>query len=220
MNPSQEGAFEIYEEAADNYTAMEVITSAYIRYDQKLWNDLDLIVGLRMEHTALNYSGYNWVVDDLDNEQGYLEPTGETKNDYINLLPSVLLKYNATEDLKLRASFTKTLSRPKYSALIPCVHYNIAEEEASFGNANLKPTTSYNLDLGGEYYFKSVGLVSVGLFYKNIKDVIAEEKWKSTNDPNIPSGLLNEDGDPVKYEISKPINAYDADLFGVELALQ
>ena len=220
MNPSQEGAFEIYEEAADNYTATEAITSAYIRYDQKLWNDLDLIVGLRMEHTALNYSGYNWVVDDLDNEQGYLEPTGEKKNDYINLLPSVLLKYNATEDLKLRASFTKTLSRPKYSALIPCVHYNIAEEEASFGNANLKPTTSYNLDLGGEYYFKSVGLVSVGLFYKNIKDVIAEEKWKSTNDPNIPSGLLNEDGDPVKYEISKPINAYDADLLGVEVALQ
>ena len=29
MNPSQEGAFEIYEEAADNYTATEAITSAY-----------------------------------------------------------------------------------------------------------------------------------------------------------------------------------------------
>ena len=108
MNPSQEGAYEIYEEAADNYKATEAITSAYVRYDQKLWNDLEMIVGLRLEHTALNYSGYNWVVDDLDNEQGALIPTGETKNDYINLLPSVLLKYNATEDLKVRASFTKT----------------------------------------------------------------------------------------------------------------
>lgn len=220
MNPSQEGVFEIHEEAAGNYHAMEEITSAYIRYDQKLWNSLDIILGLRMEYTALGYSGYNWVVDDLNDEQGFLEPTGEKKNSYVNWLPSILLKYNATEDLKLRASFTETISRPKYSALIPCVHYNIAEEEARFGNAMLKPTIAYNFDLGVEYYFQSVGLVSVGLFYKNIKDVIAEEKWKSTNDPNIPPGLLNEDGEPVKYEISKPINAYDADLFGVELAIQ
>ena len=37
-------------------------------YDQKLWNKLDLILGLRMEHTSLNYSGFNWVVDDLEDE--------------------------------------------------------------------------------------------------------------------------------------------------------
>lgn len=220
MNPNQDGAYELYEEASGNYKAKEAITSAYVRYDQKLWNKLDLILGLRMEHTSLNYSGFNWVVDDLEDEQGRLEATGDKRNDYINWLPSALLKYNVTDDLKLRASFTKTLSRPKYSALVPCIHYNIAEGEASFGNANLKPTTSYNFDLGGEYYFESVGLVSLGLFYKNVHDVIADEKWKSTNDPNIPSGLLNEDGDPVKYEITKPINAYDADLFGVEVAYQ
>ena len=52
------------------------------------------------------------------------------------------------------------------------------------------------------------------------KNVIADEKWKSTNDPNIQAGLLNEDGEPVKYEITKPINAYDADLFGLEFAYQ
>ena len=220
MNPSQTGAYELYEEASGNYKAGERITSAYVRFDQKLGRKLEAVLGLRMEHTALNYSGFNWVVDDLEDEQGRLEATGKKKNDYINWLPSVLLKYSASDDLKFRTSFTKTLSRPKYSALVPCIHYNIAEEEARFGNANLKPTTSYNLDLGGEYYFESVGLVSLGFFYKNVKDVIAEEKWKSTNDPNIPAGLLNEDGEPVKYEITKPINAYDADLFGFEFAYQ
>lgn len=220
MDPTQNGVYELYQEASGNYKAKESITSAYVRFDQKLWNDLEMILGLRMEHTSLDYSGYNWVVDDLEDERGRLEPTGNKKNDYTNWLPSILLKYNASDDLKFRASFTKTLSRPKYSALVPCTHYNIAEEEASFGNANLKPTTSYNFDLGGEYYFESVGLVSLGLFYKNVKDVIAEEKWKSTNDPNIPSGLLNEDGEPVKYKMTKPINAYDADLFGVEFAYQ
>ena len=220
MNPTQAGAYERYEEASGNYKASEKITSAYLRFDQQLGSKLDMVLGLRMEHTALNYNGFNWVVDDLEDEQGRLEATGEKKNDYTNWLPSILMKYNATDDLKFRASFTKTLSRPKYSALVPCIHYNISEEEARFGNANLKPTTSYNFDLSGEYYFESVGLVSLGFFYKNVKDVIADEKWKSTNDPNIPAGLLNEDGEPVKYEITKPINAYDADLFGLEFAYQ
>ena len=220
MNPTQAGAYELYEEASGNYKASEKITSAYLRFDQQLGSKLDMVLGLRMEHTALNYNGFNWVVDNLEDEQGRLEATGEKKNDYTNWLPSILMKYNATDDLKFRASFTKTLSRPKYSALVPCIHYNIAEEEARFGNANLKPTTSYNFDLSGEYYFESVGLVSLGFFYKNVKDVIADEKWKSTNDPNIPAGLLNEDGEPVKYEITKPINAYDADLFGLEFAYQ
>ena len=220
MNPTQAGVYELYEEASGNYKANEKISSAYLRFDQQLGSKLDMVLGLRMEHTALNYNGFNWAVDDLEDEQGRLEATGEQKNDYTNWLPSILMKYNATDDLKFRASFTKTLSRPKYSALVPCIHYNISEEEARFGNANLKPTTSYNFDLSGEYYFESVGLVSLGFFYKNVKDVIADEKWKSTNDPNIPAGLLNEDGEPVKYEITKPINAYDADLFGLEFAYQ
>lgn len=200
-----------YEEMSGNYHAKEEITSAYLRFDQKLGQKLDLMLGLRMEHTALNYRGLNWVVDEDENES--LESTGNRKNSYTNWLPSVLLKYDVNDDLKLRASFTETLSRPKYSALIPSVNYNRADEEATIGNPNLKPTTSYNFDMSAEYYFKSVGLVSVGLFYKSINNVIVDEVWKGM-DAQLPiTGTYD-------YEISKPINAYDADLFGVEVAYQ
>ena len=200
-----------YEEMSGNYHAKEEITSAYLRFDQKLGQKLDLMLGLRMEHTALNYRGLNWVVDEDENES--LESTGNRKNSYTNWLPSVLLKYDVNDDLKLRASFTETLSRPKYSALIPSVHYNRADEEATIGNPNLKPTTSYNFDLSAEYYFKSVGLVSVGLFYKSINNVIVDEVWKGMDSQLPITGTYD-------YEISKPINAYDADLFGVEVAYQ
>ena len=200
-----------YEEMSGNYHAKEEITSAYLRFDQKLGQKLDLMLGLRMEHTALNYRGLNWVVDEDENES--LESTGNRKNSYTNWLPSVLLKYDVNDDLKLRASFTETLSRPKYSALIPSVNYNRADEEATIGNPNLKPTTSYNFDLSAEYYFKSVGLVSVGFFYKSINNVIVDEVWKGM-DAQLPiTGTYD-------YEISKPINAYDADLLGVEVAYQ
>lgn len=200
-----------YEEMSGNYHAKEEITSAYLRFDQKLGQKLDLMLGLRMEHTALNYRGLNWVVDKDENES--LESTGNRKNSYTNWLPSVLLKYDVNDDLKLRASFTETLSRPKYSALIPSVNYNRADEEATIGNPNLKPTTSYNFDLSAEYYFKSVGLVSVGLFYKSINNVIVDEVWKGMDSQLPITGTYD-------YEISKPINAYDADLFGVEVAYQ
>lgn len=200
-----------YEEMSGNYHAKEEITSAYLRFDQKIGQKLDLMLGLRMEHTALNYRGLNWVVDEDENES--LESTGNRKNSYTNWLPSVLLKYDVNDDLKLRASFTETLSRPKYSALIPSVNYNRADEEATIGNPNLKPTTSYNFDLSAEYYFKSVGLVSVGLFYKSINNVIVDEVWKGMDSQLPITGTYD-------YEISKPINAYDADLFGVEVAYQ
>lgn len=200
-----------YEEMSGNYHAKEEITSAYLRFDQKLGQKLDLMLGLRIEHTALNYRGLNWVVDEDENES--LESTGNRKNSYTNWLPSVLLKYDVNDDLKLRASFTETLSRPKYSALIPSVNYNRADEEATIGNPNLKPTTSYNFDLSAEYYFKSVGLVSVGLFYKSINNVIVDEVWKGMDSQLPITGTYD-------YEISKPINAYDADLFGVEVAYQ
>lgn len=200
-----------YEEMSGNYHAKEEITSAYLRFDQKLGQKLDLMLGLRIEHTALNYRGLNWVVDEDENES--LESTGNRKNSYTNWLPSVLLKYDVNDDLKLRASFTETLSRPKYSALIPSVNYNRADEEATIGNPNLKPTTSYNFDLSAEYYFKSVGLVSVGFFYKSINNVIVDEVWKGMDSQLPITGTYD-------YEISKPINAYDADLFGVEVAYQ
>lgn len=97
--------------------------------------------------------------------------------------------------------------------MIPCVNYTIADKEATIGNPNLKPTTSYNLDLSAEYYFKSIGLVSLGVFYKDVRDVIVDEVWKGES-PEVPASVGDE------YTITKPINAYDADLFGVELAYQ
>ena len=199
------------EEMSGNYHANEQITSAYLRFDQKLGSKLNLMLGLRMEHTALDYRGLNWVVDEEEKES--LAPTGNRKNNYTNWLPSVLLKYDVNDDFKLRASFTETLSRPKYAALIPSVNYNSADEEATIGNPDLKPTTSYNFDLSAEYYFKSIGLVSLGFFYKSVNDVIVDEAWQGMA-PEIPiSGTY-------EYDITKPINAYDANLYGVEVAYQ
>lgn len=206
---SQMEGKEILEDAAGNYNAHENVSSAYLRYDLRLGNRSTVVAGLRMEHTHVKYNGFNWIVDAQENES--LASTGKQSNNYINWLPSVLYKYDVNEQLKLRASFTETLARPKYSYLIPNVSYNMADEEATIGNPHLKPTTSYNFDVSAEYYFKSVGLASLGLFYKDLHNVIVEESWKG-GAAEIP--VAND------YKISKPVNGYNASIFGIELAYE
>ena len=142
-------------------------------------------------------------------EDESLEPTGDHKNDYVNWLPSVLFKYDVNDDFKVRASFTETLSRPKYSALIPCVNINRSDNELVMGNPDLTPTISYNFDLSADYYFKSVGLVSAGIFYKKINDFIVDQ---------VIGDYTYQNNEYKKF--TQPKNAGDADLLGVELAYQ
>jgi len=206
---------ENYEEEADNYDINEKIAAGYVRFDQKLGKRLSATVGLRVERTDLKTSGYNLKLqEDVDSK---LEPTGDYKNNYTDLLPSLLLKYKINDDGNLRASVTKTISRPKYSALIANKTFNLDDHEASIGDPNTKPARAWNIDISADYYFKSVGMVSFGLFYKDIKNVNIE--WSSNKYLGSALGLTGEYASE-NFEVSQNINAYDARIFGVEAAYQ
>lgn len=203
---------EVLEEEAGNYKATEQIHAGYLRLDQKLGKRLDATIGLRIENTRLNTSGVNYIMDENDNES--LKPTGEYKNNYTNLLPSLLLKYKTGDDGSIRASVTKTLSRPKYSALVANKRFNIADQEATIGAPNIKPTAAWNFDLSIDHYFKSIGMVSLGLFYKDMKNVNIETLGYYTGEE------LGLTGNEEMFEVTQNMNAYDARVYGVEAAYQ
>lgn len=204
---------EVLEEEAGNYKAKENILAGYLRFDQKLGDKFDLTLGLRIEDTHLKTSGSIYQMD--ENEEESLTPTGDHKNSYTDLLPSILLKYKLNDNGNIRASYTKTLSRPKYSALIANKSFNLADEEATIGDPNTKPTTSNNFDLSIDYYFKSVGLVSAGVFYKDVKSVNVEALGYMTGSQ---LGLGNYAD--TKFQVTQNMNAYDARIFGAEFAYQ
>ena len=205
---------ENYEEEAGNYKIREQITAGYLRFDQKLGKRLSATLGLRVERTDLKTSGYNVEVTD---DESSMKPTGDFKNHYTDLLPSLLLKYKYSDDGSLRASVTKTISRPKYSALIANKTFNISDEEATIGDPNTKPAKAVNVDLSLDHYFKSVGLVSLGLFYKDIKNVNVE--WSSNKYLGSDLGLTGENAEK-QFNVQQNINAYDARVLGVEVAYQ
>ncbi|MBP1615992.1 MAG: cirA 5 [Bacteroidetes bacterium] len=191
------------EEIAASYEAQETVTAGYFRFDQNIGKKWALMAGLRLENTRLEYTGR-----DYDATEDVTTKTAESKDSYLNVLPSLLMKYSAGEDLKIRASFTNTISRPKYSALVPNVNIN-EDNEITMGNPNLKPTISYNLDLSADYYFKSIGLATAGVFYKRINDFIVDQ---TLND--------YEYNGTTYTTFSQPKNAGNADLLGVELGFQ
>lgn len=203
---------EVLEEEAGNYEATEQIHAGYLRLDQKLGKRLDATIGLRIENTRLNTSGVNYIMDENDNES--LKPTGEYKSNYTNLLPSLLLRYKTGDDGSVRASLTKTMSRPKYSALVANKRFNIADQEATIGDPNIKPTTAWNFDLSIDHYFKSIGMVSLGLFYKDMKNVNIETLGYYTGEE------LGLTGNEEMFEVTQNMNAYDARVYGVEAAYQ
>lgn len=213
INPNMFEGEENFEEEAGNYDIKESITAGYIRFDQKLGKKLSATVGLRVERTDLKTNGY---ILDTENGDG-LAPTGEFKNHYTDLLPSLLLKYRFNEEGNIRASITKTISRPKYSALIANKTINTEDMEATIGDPNTKPAEAINIDLSADYYFKSIGLVSLGFFYKDIKNVNVE--WSSNKYLGSDLGLQGEYANE-EFEVEQNINAYDARIWGIEAALQ
>lgn len=196
------------EELAGEYKARETVTAGYLRFDQNFGKKLSAMVGLRLENTHLKYNGRKLTLND-DGDPESLTVTPDVKDSYLNILPSVLLKYNVSENFKIRGSFTETLSRPKYSALIPNVNINNKDNELTLGNPELKPTTSFNFDLSADYYFKSVGLVSIGIYYKDINDFIVTQTVR---------GYEYEGNSYDKF--MQPRNAGDANLLGVEVGYQ
>lgn len=195
---------QVQEELAGNFEARETISSGYIRFDQKLTEDIELMSGLRIENTSLAYTGRTY-----DADEDLTTKTDRKTNSYVNFLPSLLLKWNVNEDFKVRGSFTQTLSRPKYSALVPSVNIKRSDNEITIGNSELQPTTSYNFDLSADYYFKSIGLVSAGVFYKKIDNFIVNQI--SANYEYMGS---------VYTKFTQPKNAGNANLLGIELSFQ
>ena len=94
--------------------------------------------------------------------------------------------------------------RPKLSKMAP---RNVVNEdnEAEFGNPDLKPYEAWNADAGVSYYFSSNGAISLGGFYKDIKNYAVEQ----TFDDYTYQGVVYD-------EFTTTINGDSAEIYGIE----
>ena len=200
-----------------NYKAKERITAGYIRWDQDFNSQLSMILGARIEHTNIDYTG-NVVADEEE-----LAGTRSVKNSYTNVLPSVTFKYVPQEDLVLRGAVTTSLARPNYYAIAPYVQSNINDGFVVAGNPDLKATYAWNFDLMAEKYFKSVGIISGGVYYKNLKNFIykySNRDYTAEQFANDFPGASNLIPAGETWRFVQDRNGDNVDVYGFELAIQ
>lgn len=204
---------------AKNYKAKENILATYVRWDQDFNDKLSMIAGVRVENTSIDYTG-NHILDEED-----LVGTVNNKHDYTNILPSLAFKYDVQEDLILRAAFSTALARPNYYALVPYVNVISDDNEIQAGNPELDATYSYNFDIMAEKYFKSVGIISAGAFYKNLKDFIYTYRTNNTYSHGNFAADFPELSNPIpvgesNWSFVQQRNGESVNVYGFEVAAQ
>lgn len=140
-------------------------------YGMATWDysdQINILGGVRLEHTATKVIGQVY-----DTATKILSPSVATKN-YLSVLPSIHVTYSPQDNIKYRAAVTRSFARPDFGDLSTGGVYESNNDKYVVGNPDLNPTYSLNYDVAAEYYFGKIGLLSAGLFYKDITDPIFE----------------------------------------------
>ena len=139
--------------------------------------------------------------------------------------PSLHLTYNATEKFLVRAAYARTYGPPDFVQLIPNttateedVDDEIADPSVLRGtitirNPNLKPWTAHNFDLSAEYYTDNGGVLSGGVFLKDIADFFGNDVRLATAEDVGEFGL---DSRYIGWNVNTTFNSGDARVTGME----
>ncbi|PAU50997.1 TonB-dependent receptor [Pseudomonas sp. PICF141] len=149
------------ESRVNDFKISEDINAGYLMNTIDI-DDWRFIAGLRYESTEFEAKGTGAT-------DGEFQST-ETKRRYHHWLPGLHARYQLDKNTQVRAAWTKTVVRPTFGQLAP--GFVIDDDEATFGNPDLKPLESSNLDLGIEHYMGHAGTVSAFVFYKDIKNFV------------------------------------------------
>ena len=134
-------------------------------------------VGVRYEHTRQDVGGY--LTRDIPGaEVDQAIGTFKTRSSYGNVLPSASLIFDVSSRILVRAAVAKVLVRPILdgNASLATIASSSANSEGSTTNvislsqADLKPLTANQADLGIEYNDRSGNGVSINGFYKDVKN--------------------------------------------------
>jgi TonB-dependent receptor len=146
--------------------------------------DASVLVGLRYEETEISSSALVEIPETAvwaaANEfyLGYSPDFGfETREaEYDHFLPSIDFDIDYSETIKLRASYSQTITRPTYADMQGGRSvdqlFRIGRGTGNRGNPALKPYESENWDISAEYYYGETSYASAGYFTKDVSNWI------------------------------------------------
>lgn len=165
----------------------EETLSAYVQFNTSFslaGAETNLTAGARYEHTEVATpatvqvpTGTSWP----GGNEFFLTFDGGTEEslfegDYDFFLPSLDFDIAVTDNVKLRAAYSKTIGRHRYDQIQGGLNLNplfrAVDGTGSTGNPALQPFTSKNFDVSAEWYYGPDSYISAGYFKKNINNFV------------------------------------------------
>ena len=208
-----------------DYVVDEDITAAYLMgtWRSGAWT---VIGGVRVEDTENDVRGNRTEILEegaeldgviLEEDTVVITPSADS-NSYTNWLPSLSLRFDARDDLVMRAGFFTSVMRPNPEQLAPifAVEESVdGDREGEFGNPQLDPFEALNVDASIEWYFADASVLSAGVFYKDIDNFIFNTVFEEDTPPF--NGVYN----GIAFtEAVIPQNGDNAEVLGFEVNYQ
>jgi TonB-dependent receptor len=201
----------VVNEALEAYTATEDVLAGYAMTTHR-FKKLVVVAGARYELTRVTYNSEEVVFNANDEFEAVLPVSGSSN--YGFFLPQVNLKYSLSDETFLRGAATYSYSRPNFEDIIPSQEVNVRDREASIGNPDLLPVEAINLDAFIEHYMPNLGLISGGVYFKQLDNFIYSRRFEGAYPLNSPTPIA----DGLLYTRSE--NGGTANLFGLEFGIQ
>jgi outer membrane receptor protein involved in Fe transport len=152
--------------AATGYSGKQQIHAAYLMGEFTFWKKLHLIGGARMESGRTKTATLFWNAD----KQEYKDSV--FMNNKKDWLPAATVVYNITDNLNVRAAYSKTLARPDFRELSSVQYYNVDDRIMIYNLGQIRQTYTKNVDIRFEWYPQAGEVVSISGFYKKFKDPV------------------------------------------------
>lgn len=169
-------------------------------------------VGYKLDGTPL-------AAGDVAQNAGWGKQKVKEKADYDDVLPSVNVAFDLTDDLVLRASASQAITRPNYENMFLEVQTGFQDSVANNetytkGDVSLQPMKASQADVGLEYYYGEGNIISLTYFTKDITNFITTE---TAVDQSI--GVVSPDSGVDSWTVNQYVNAGGGEIDGLEFQI-
>lgn len=174
----------------------QFVNAGYINAFFNFGEKFEINGGVRLENS-------NRQLKYRENGDGTTDPYDKQSVTVADILPSLNAKYALKDNMNLRFSASKTITRPVTMELLPITYIN-ADGRTEVGERNLKDSENYNVDLKWELFPTNKELIVLGVFGKKLNNPIER----------VFIAGAGGSGSTTTYRNSK-----EATLFGAEIEL-
>jgi iron complex outermembrane recepter protein len=208
----------------EDFESNEKVLAGYAMGTIEPFDGFKLISGVRVERTRFNSQG-QFVFD----SDGSVFPDATIANPsasktFTEFLPSVIIRYDVSPTLLLRGAWTFAIQRPNFDDTRN-VHSALddgTQRTIELQNPLLDPAKAMQFDASVSWYPNRNTGVTLGLFYKRIRDFIVD-----TNLSNVDIRTIAGGGIPLPAaipggffynDVEVPLNGNVGKIYGVEAA--